>query len=393
MTWHRTIMTHCVFSALLACGSGAVVPVGSPSQPNQRIPIPSDTTGSPDPNFGAHNHTPGYFRDTYRLLSAQAILEDNTAAYRLHTTLQSLANSQGELPSLETTDLSTLQGIVILALRSVQATANTPAAARHLGEKLLRQSLGLDPALDAYVSAGGQAQTTSGGSLTLAQLSLWAVENAGLAVPDLCNAQAYASYSLELGSPVMRWVDEVCEDDHYVGAYCEPDRWIEGQCFSDWVDEDCSGGYWRDEGYYQYYCTYDECRYVWRSIWVYEEGACYGGYYEEYCNADYYEPGICYDGDFIPGVCYGGYWEEIYPGATWHFATASVPSDCDAIRPSQYAIALASISMLKATLYNLLDPTSRAGIDALLTHTTSTTVDEAAYGAALKLLTDLTADK
>ena len=341
--------------------------------------------------FTANDHAPGYFRNTYRLLDAQGLLDADTATSRLLLELASRVEAPGELPSMLDAERQTLDGLLILALRSVQATSNKSEVARVLGEELLRVSLGLDPARDAFNADHPETsvKTIDGGALALATAADWALREAAHGFPRICMNQAFSTdTSWDPGDAEVAWVDEVCYPDQYVGEYCEQDRWIEGECLEDWVPEDCVDGYYRDDGYYEYYCySEDDCRYIWRDRWVYVDGYCSGGYYDEWCESGYWELGICYDGTFVPGYCDPGHYEYRFPGGVWTFAQyATAPAECDAVRPGQYAIAVAAARVLHAKAYDFLEPEWQSALDVLLEEAPLDEPNEATLDAVQQII-------
>jgi hypothetical protein len=352
-------------------------------------PLPSDFEEGPESadELRAEDHTPGYFRDMYRILAAQMQLDDATAVYRLRLELESRTAEVGDLPEMLPVDVATLEGLHILALRSVQATSAAPAVARQLGEEMLRVSLGLDPAIEAWNRTHDpDALETDGGAKTLATVGRWALARAAEDYPVLCQ-QALGLSDWSSGDAEVVWIDEVCEPDQWVGGYCEDDEWLEGDCWDEWVPENCSGGRWVDRGYYEYYCySSDDCRYVWRSRWIYEEGYCSDGYWEEYCDNGYWEEGICYDGTFVPGYCQPGHYEYRFPGGTWTFENYAVDPQCTEVRPTQYAIAVAAARVLYAKAVDGLTPEWRAALEALVADPRLETPDEGVLSAIRQVL-------
>ena len=96
---------------IAGCGGDGVVAVASPELEPQTEPGPSgNQTGS----LTADDHTPGFFRNTYRLLDAQSLLDAGTAAERVQLELGRLAVDPGELPTMLDLDIATLEGLLVL---------------------------------------------------------------------------------------------------------------------------------------------------------------------------------------------------------------------------------------------------------------------------------------
>ena len=377
MILFRSIVLTLTSACFLACGGAAPE---SGSGPNT-LP-PSEGKLLPE------HYTPGYFRDVAGVLQAQEAVDDGTASRRLMVEVSSRLQDLGDLPDLYPEDQAVLQGLLMLALRSIQATSSTPRTARIIGEELLRRTLGQDPALLAYNSSGANFPITTADPATLAEASRWALNEAAGGVPALCSRSIAQAASLNLGEAVKRWRDEECIPARTVGGYCEPDRFIEGRCYDEWVPERCDGGYWDDQGFYEYRCfSSDDCRYVWRDRFVYVDGHCTDGFYRERCENGYWEIGLCYDGTFIPERCRPGHFEFIFPGAIWVFAATAAPSsDCEPARPVQLAIATAAIRMLKAQAYDEIDPVWRSAIELLLEDPAIEEEDEGILSAAQQII-------
>jgi hypothetical protein len=331
------------------------------------------------------DHTPGFFRDMYRILDATSVLDVGLAADRLRVELEHRAYDPGELPDLLPVTQNTLEALLAIALRTMQSTADQPQSAYAVGSELVRITLGLDPALAALT----EESPTEAGAATVAAAALFALDTSSSSSPALCRMDNFSSASFwNLGAPVVVWVDEVCQQDRWVGGYCEPDRYIDGQCYQTWVPEDCTGGYWRDNGYYDYVCySYDDCRTIWRSRWVYIDGHCTGGYYDEYCNNGYWEYGLCYDGTYVPGYCRPGHYEYRYPGGTWTFHYyVTAPQECEGVRPAQFSVATRSIQAISSFPFEDVDPEWQAAIDAWLDEAQLDEPNEPALESALQIL-------
>lgn len=355
--------TLMMLATLAACGAE---PEGVPKNVDQ------GSGGDSRVRFDANRHTPGFFRDLYRMLMAQSVVDDATAVERMLVDLPQRLASTGELPDMLESDVRTAEGLMILALRGVQATQTTPKMARQIGERLLTDVLALDPARVAWNREHepiDHVEVITGGPAALARAAAFALDHAARIIGAVCEVQHTSQAAAwDAGEAQTVWVDEVCQPDRYVGGYCEPDRYIEGECYEDWVPENCGGGYWKDMGYYEYRCyDDDDCRYIWRSRWIYFEGTCTGGYYEEDCYSGYWERGICYEGTFVPGVCQPGHYEYRFPGGTWTFEMhATAPSECAPVRPTQWAIGVTAVQVLKAKVYADMEPEWQAALDDLL---------------------------
>ncbi len=339
--------------------------------------------------FDANMHTPGFFRDTYRLLGALAPLDDATAVHRMTVELQARILARGEIPDLSARDVDSLDGLVILALRSVQATASEPATARYLGERLVSTVLALDPARVAWNDAHEQpVEIVEGGARLLANAGLFAIRGAARGRPAVCSAAALTSTTWDPANAEIVWVDEICEEDRWVGGYCAPDRWIEGDCIDVWVPESCSGGRWQDRGWHEYRCySDDDCRYVWVEYWVYVDGDCTGGFYEQQCNSGYWEYGLCYDGTFVPGTCIDGHYEWRCPGGVWTFEqSVTAPTGCEVVRPSQLAIAASAVQVMHAKARDDLFTEWQVGLDRLIDSGRLQSPDESTFDAVVQIL-------
>jgi hypothetical protein len=368
-----------------ACG-GWTDPSAAPKRSGDLKP---DATASVV-QFDANMHTPGFFRDTYRLLGALAPLDDATAVEQLAVELQSRTLSRGEIPDMTDRDVDTLDGLVLLALRSLQATDDEPATARHLAVRLVNTALALDPARVAWneAHADAEVETISGGAHPLAEAGLFAIRDAARNYPAVCTAAAQTGTYWDPANAEIVWVDGWCEEDEWVGGYCEPDRWIEGDCIDVWVPEQCSGGYWEDQGWYEYYCySADDCRYRWYEYWVYVDGNCTGGYYEQDCNPGYWEYGLCYDGTFVPGYCVDGHYEWRCPGGVWTFEQyVTAPTGCEVVRPSQLAISSSAALVLHAKARDELFTEWQVALDELVESGRLQSPDESTLDAVIQVL-------
>lgn len=341
--------------------------------------------------FDANMQTPGYFRDMFRLLTAQRQVDDTTAVQRLLIEIPARIAEPGLLPSMPDDDIATLEGLLILAYRSVQATADTPRTSRQIGEALLYQTLALDPARAAWNrdhSSDEQVNTLTGGAMALADATLSSLGKLVAGHPTVCASAAASAASWDPGDAEMAWVDGWCEPDRWVGDYCEPDRWLEGDCYDIWISEACSGGRWEDWGYYDYYCyDADDCRYRWVERWEYIEGNCDGGYYEERCDSGYWEIGLCYDGTFVPGYCEQGYYEYRFPGGVWSFSPGiGSPPECNTVRPGQLSIAATGAGVLHDKAYDDLETQWQAALDQLMATGKLEQPDESALAAIEQIL-------
>ncbi|MCK5690183.1 hypothetical protein KAI87_12980 [Myxococcota bacterium] len=352
--------------SLAACGSDTAAPTWDESLASQ-----STTTSNPSA-FKAEHHTPGFFRDLYRMLSAQAVLDDATAVERLIIEIPARIREPGAMPSMLDEDLQTLQGLMILSTRSLQATSDNALVARHLGELLLQKVLALDPARLAWNNTHSgveQVEYVTGGGEILAEEAIRVIKQAAFQAPLECSSHSVSNTNFNAGSENIVWVDEICEDDRYVGDYCENDEWIPGECYDRWITEDCTGGYYEDNGYYEYRCygsDYDDCIYEWVARWDYVDGECNGGYYEEDCYPGTWEEGLCYEGSYVPGYCIPGHYEESYPNGLWSFPEVQSPPACAQVRPSQYAIAKSALLVMKDKGYSALDAQWKGALDELI---------------------------
>lgn len=401
MAWCTRINAAIVALAVAsACGQDP----GLPKRKGEPAAIPTGGSSEVLPEFAAVNHTPGYFRETHRILSAQSLIGDGEAVNRLLLHLPERIEAPGELPAMLPKSISALEGVLVLAYRGTQATAGNASIARHIGEALLSHTLRLDPARPAYNAEHPGLPPVPhdlGGPKTIANATLYALEYAAADGPADCqpmNVELRAAFQPHAAE--LSYIPERCEPDRHVGGYCEPDEYFEGECYSDWIPEECSGGYYEDDGYYQYYCySSDDCRYVWRPKKRYVGGSCYGGYYEEYCESDYYEPGICYEGTFVPGHCIPGRWEYRYSGGTWSWpsylteggAEGGTIDSCFAVWPHQRAILETALRLLAGELREHYDPYYRTMIDTLLEQGGSQT-DRAFVDGALQAIENVAAD-
>jgi hypothetical protein len=371
-----------LFLTLAACGGGGALPATD----DESIAKPG--SGDERMTFGADAHTPGFFRDLYRMLSAQAVVDDAEVVERLLVELPHRLDSPGGLPPLSASERATLDGLLVLSVRAAQATGGTPGVARLIADRLIGAVLGLDPARRAWNGEHPEARVaeTSAGPATIAAGAQQAL---GFIVGDralTCSATA-AVARWSPGPADEVWVAESCSPDTYIDGYCEADLWVPGACDDVWVPEDCSGGRWEDEGYYQYRCYgADDCRYVWVPRWVYHDGGCDGGYYEEDCTSGYWEEGLCYGGYWIDGYCVPGHYEAAYPSGTWSYELASAPAACSSLRPAQYAVALSGIEVLVGLFADELDPEWDAAALAVLATAGATTPSEAGLAALLEIL-------
>ncbi len=349
-----------VVALLVACGQAE--PKG---EPKTGVPKLQPTAYV---SFGAEQHTPGYFRDMYRLVSAVSLLDDETAATRLRLELENRVVAPDTLDVLTPEGRATVDGLLVLALRAVQATADTAAISRRAGELLLSRTLLLDPARAAWNDAHPEqpAEAVAPGAQTLARAALEVLDVVGGIAPLSCSMAAAGAASWDPGTPEYHWVEGGCDDDTWVPGYCEADRWVEGECTQVWVPESCSGGSWRDDGYYEYRCySDDDCRYEWVSRWTYVDGSCDGGYYEEDCYSGYSEPGLCYDGHWEEGACQDGYWQAVYSSGWWSYDYVTAPQECTVVRPAQLAIAESAIFVLAAKASEELDASWQSALDKL----------------------------
>jgi hypothetical protein len=341
--------------------------------------------------FDANQQTPGYFRDTYRLLEAQSTLDDETAAARLLIILPERLAERGALPPMQARELDTLDGLLILALRAVQATGDTPRASRRIGEELLLRTLELDPARVAWnrQHPDHAVGTSLGGAATLAAEGASALRLPADGLPAPCQISSDTGTTFDPGTPETVWVEEYCEPDRTVGGYCEPDVWIDGDCTEEWVPEQCTGGYWEDDGYYEYRCSSDgTCRYIWVSRQTYVDGTCSGGYWDEWCDSGYWEYGLCYDGTFVPGYCDPGHYEFRYPGGTWNTPINAPlsPPECSTSRPSQLAIAVSVTQVLHAKAAADLAPEWQAAVKSLVASGQLQAPNEVTFDAVHQIL-------
>ncbi len=356
----RRLIAIVLLTAAFGCD-----PTGVPKDKSAYVNL-SDPSSGELPAFHAEQHTPGFFRNVYRVLKAQESLSNEEAVNRLLLDLPERIEFKDELPAMLLEAEQSIDGLLLLALRSVQANADRPSIGRAVGDELLKRVLQLDPARAAYNAAHPDlppVPSSDGGPQFLAQAAISALELSAQHSASECQPLAiehratWNPYQSELV-----WIPERCQPDRWVGGYCEPDRYIEGECIDEWVPENCTGGYYEDRGRYEYICYgSDDCRYVWRSRdeWVPEN--CTGGYYDEYCYPDRYERGLCYDGTFVPGWCIEGRWEYRYPGGTWSWPRYVVdgPEEtvpCDELWPTQSAIALAALGSLVAQLPDFIEP-------------------------------------
>jgi hypothetical protein len=382
----RNTLSMAIVALAAACG-GEPVPKGSPARDRPTIASPAVA------RFAATDQTPGYFRDMYRLLAAQAIVDDDTAVARMLIELPNRVALPGELPPVPERTRNTLNGLLILSLRAVEATTETPRPCRQIGERLLGRTLGLDPARAAWNAAhtaGEQVELVQPGAKTLADEARWSITHAAFGAPANCSGSAGLTdgANWDPGEAEQVWIDERCAPDENVGGYCEADLWVEGDCTDVWVPEQCSGGYWVDYGRYDYRCySEDDCEYVWVEDRRYVNGACAGGYYDERCNSGYWEYGLCYDGTFVPGYCIPGHIEYRFPGGTWTFSPAtSTPTECSSVRPSQLAIAATAAFVLQDQAYDDLTPEWQSALDRLVESDKLLVPDETAFDAVLQIL-------
>ncbi|MEL6545870.1 MAG: hypothetical protein AAFQ82_14670 [Myxococcota bacterium] len=349
------------WAAVITVGCGE--DVGEPKD-KSGFAEPDSPAGGELPSFAAEQHTPGFFRNVSRVLTAQGSVGDQEAVDRLLQDLPGRIERRDETPAMLLESERSIDALLLLALRSVQANADRPGLGRFVGEDLLERVLQLDPAREAYNAANPSlppVPASSGGPRFIAESALSALELSARQSATECqpltidHRAAFSPHEAQLV-----WIAERCQPDRWVGGYCEPDRYIEGECVDEWVPEDCDGGYYEDRGRYEYFCySSDDCRYVWRPRQQWVPESCTGGYYEEYCYADRYEPGLCYDGTFVPGWCIEGRWEYRFPGGTWSWPRYAVSGDevpCDALWPTQSSIALAGLGALVAELPDFVEP-------------------------------------
>jgi hypothetical protein len=378
----RSLRTLACVALVWGCGGTDPLPVGEPK------PHPQPSGGEVSPLFKADDQTPGFFRNMYRMASAQALLDDETAVERLLIELPARFTNPGELPPLTESERATMDGLLVLAIRAVQAAKDTPGAARRIGDGVLELVLGIDPARRAWNAEHVDAlvSVTEPGALTLVTSAHDSMDTLTSTTPTLCKASA-ASAVWTPGPYWQRWVDAYCEADEWVDGYCEPDTWYEGDCYDVWIPEECAGGYYRDDGSYQYRCySDDDCEYVWVSRWTYVQGNCTSGYWDEDCSSGYWEPGICYGGYWEPGVCVSGHWLTTYPSGTWSYQAVSAPAECSVVRPAQYAIALSAVEALVGTMLDSLAPEWAAAAERVLADGAADEVSEGKLAALLEIL-------
>lgn len=367
-----------VLSSLIMAGCGGLDgPKNLPQNPGEGRRI-----------LVAQDHSPGYFRDLFESLTAQTSLDDESAVETLLVTFERRTADPGTLPPLGRSARDTLDGLLTLGLHSVQATESTPPIARKIGNGILWMSLGLDPVLAAFNRDGGDAEITTPGAAALASAAQRALQVAADDSPVICARVDYTTgASFDPGEPEVAWIEGGCEEDEWVEEYCAGDEWVDGECFEEWVPEECTGGHWVDRGYYEYYC-YDEydCRYIWREYWVYVDGYCEDGYWNQWCDSGHWESGPCDDGYWLDGECEEGHFEYVYPDGTWDFSALTVPEDCGDVRPRQYTIAITAARVLAAKAYDDLTAEWRSALDSLLAVASLDTPDEAIYDAALQII-------
>lgn len=338
----------------------------------------------------ALDHTPGYFRDTYRVTEAQQALDPVTAVEHMELELWLRLTTDNQLPAIPERKHTMLEALWSMGLRSVQAASTDPTRARQVGELIWSVSLGLDPALQTFNQQGGQAIITAADAATLARSARTALDYLAQDNPTTCGdtAAITARSTFNPGPPETVWVAEYCEPDRWYDGFCQPDIWVEEDCYQEWIPDYCEGGEWVDEGYWDYRC-YDEytCEYEWVEVWIYYNGHCAGGYWDEYCYAGYWEPGLCYDGYWVEGECTGGYAINIYPQGSWSFAPAAAPPpDCTTVRRRQFGVARAGIETLAAYFYNDLPPVWQTAAVDILNRTEAVAVDEGVYHAMVQVL-------
>lgn len=341
----------------VGCGSDEL-PSFSESEPT-RLDRPEGAA----PRWRATDHTPGFFRDTYRITEAQAVLTDEIAVERIALELPERIREKGELPLMAPKAEASLEPMLILTLRSVQANADTPSRARHIADDLIERVLRLDPARAAHNRAHGPSANvteSSGGPRFIADSALSALGQTARLSPDACRAESRSPEAEFVpGDPEPVWIPERCEPDRFVGGYCEDDRIVEGECHSEWVDEDCDGGEYERRGRYEYFCRSDDtCSYVWRPRRVYVPGSCTGGYYHERCIPDRFEAGLCYPSTFEPGGCEPARWESRPLDGMWMSMSDGENPECEPILPAQRAIVDTALALLVERFAEYTEPFS-----------------------------------
>lgn len=376
--------------ALTACGEEA----GQPKNRNpEAAPAAGDTSALP--LWTADQHTPGFFRNFYRIQLAQESLDDATAVGRLLGDLPDRIQAKDELPSLLPVTEQSIDALLITALRSIQANTEHMGRARQVSEALFERILQLDPARAAWNSSGNpRIEAHDGGPAFVAEAALEVLSLTARLSDVECqplsmqHRAAWEPYGSEL-----TWIPPRCEPDRFVGGYCEDDRYIPGECVSRWVEERCDGAGYESHGRYEYRCRSDgTCDYIWRPRIQYVPGSCTGGYYEEYCYSDRYEPGLCYEGTWVPGHCLEGRWESRAPGGTWswpRYVTSASSTEgaalADCSWSAQRAVAEVALGVLTERLDEWLDPNWGVAATTAL-ETGGAEDDQAVVDAAVQIL-------
>lgn len=370
----RTLTALMLMGMLAACGSERD---GAPGADDEGDPSPSATT------FNAEHQTPGLYRDTYRLLAAVSGEDHATAVDRLYADVTHKLENSPELDRMLETDRNTIRGLLILALRTMQATEHHPEVAHRMGETIIKMVLALDPARKVWnanhpespvdVATPGAALIAKATEGALADAVNAPVDSQGNPMPNALTASAAA----QCASPTTRssvwipglaeltWTEGYCYPDQYRAGYCEPDRYVEGDCYDVWV-EDCAGGRYENRGYYDYVCyTSTDCQYIWRDRYVWVGGNCNNGYWDQQCTGGRYEPGLCYPDEVIPGQCVPGRYYYFYPYGTWTFRSSGSTA-CDPIVPAQSQVAQTSAKILAGPLSkDISDDSWRAAVKNL----------------------------
>ncbi len=394
----RSLTSLILLGFLAACGSEREVP------PNDGGP--DDKGGLGTGAFTAENQTPGLYRDTYRLLVAANAEDDATAVDRLYSHITHKLQNSSDLEGMLERERETVRGLLVLALRGMQATEHHPDVAHRIGETIIKRILELDPARKLWNGKNPDAQVgvSEPGAALIALATEAAIADAVNAPVDSLGQPLVGGLSSETAAqcaqPTTRssvwipglaeliWVDGYCEPDQYRQGYCEPDRYVEGDCYDVWV-EDCSGGQYVNQGYYDYVCyTSTNCQYIWRNRWVWVGGGCNNGYYREECYGGRYEPGLCYGDQVIPGQCYSGRYSYFYPYGTWTFRSgASSNTSCASVAPAQAAVAQTSAKVLSGRLSkDISDDSWRAALTSLVTLTSAPA--DADYVDAVRQIVD-----
>ncbi len=367
----RTLTALFLLVFAVACGSERDVPPGEPQD---------DTGGPSSTTFSAEDQTPGFYRDAYRLVTAVANEDHATAIERLHSHITHKLESAPELDRMLERDRDTIRGLLILALRTMQATEHHPEVAHRMGEAILQKVLALDPARKVWNQKhpSDPVDVAEPGARLIAEATQGVLVDAVNAPVDSfgnplvggltaeaaaqCSAPTTRSSVWIPGLAELTWVDGYCLPDQYREGYCEADRYVEGQCYDVWVN-DCAGGEYINQGYYEYVCyTSTDCQYLWRNRWVWVGGGCNDGYWDEQCIGGTYEPGLCYPDEVIPGVCIPGRYYYFYPYGSWAFR-GGASSACSPVVPAQAAVAQTSAKILSGRLAkDIADDSWRAAV-------------------------------